>query len=77
MALQELYESYVGENTFWMKVAGACMVAAINIAALEGTGPATLVSPPILFFDVITPFAGFISIKPAKSLNSKKPYKKW
>jgi len=68
MALQELYESYVGENTFWMKVAGACMVAAIN---------ATLVSPPILFFDVITPFAGFISIKPAKSLNSKKPYKKW
>ena len=32
MALKELYESYVGENVFWKKVAGACMIAAIEIA---------------------------------------------
>ena len=32
MALKELYESYIGENDFWKKVAGACMVAAIEIA---------------------------------------------
>lgn len=37
MALKELYESYVGENDFWKKVAGACMNAAIEISA-EGGG---------------------------------------
>lgn len=32
MALQELYMSYVGENDFWKRIAGACMIAALNIA---------------------------------------------
>lgn len=32
MALKELYQAYVGDNDLWMKVAGACMIAAMDIA---------------------------------------------
>lgn len=31
MALQELYDAVVGDNDFWRQVAGACMIAAMDI----------------------------------------------
>ena len=39
MALQELYEAFVGENDFWKRVAGACMIAAIGIAEEDPATP--------------------------------------
>ena len=32
MALKELYRAFVRESDFWQQVAGACMIAAIEIA---------------------------------------------
>lgn len=32
MALKELYDASVGQNDFWKQVAGACMVAAMDIS---------------------------------------------
>ncbi len=44
---------------------------------IAGIGPATLVSPPIVAFNVLKPLVKFVSEKPAKSLISKKPYLEW
>lgn len=33
MALKELYDAFIGDNDFWKRIAGACMVAALNITA--------------------------------------------